>query len=263
MADPSDFANQLGQAPSETVGELILYRTAHDALRVEVLYEAETFWLDQRRMAELFGVDVRTVSYHLREIYVSGELAPEATLRKIWRVQVEGTREVRREIEIYHLDAIISVGYRVNSSQATQFRIWATQTLREFVIKGLVPSHSPSPSPRRFRILAGSTGRLLGRESCSCKGLGRGERRDLSGVFAKGEIRVVVEGRETPRRDFGRSFSGSSLMGLDLRLPVYASPPTSAQTWAQRVVQVFGTIEACSWTVQNPRSSTGSTWVAL
>jgi hypothetical protein len=132
------------------VGELILYRTAHDALRVEVLYEAETFWLDQKRMAELFGVDVRTVSYHLREIYASAELAPEATLRKIWRVQVEGTREVRREIEIYHLDAIISVGYRVNSAQATQFRIWATQTLREFVIKGFVLDDERLKLNKRF-----------------------------------------------------------------------------------------------------------------
>ncbi len=124
------------QTPQE--GELILYRTADDAVRVEVLHESETFWLDQRRMAELFGVDVRTVSYHLKEVYASGELSPEATLRKIWRVQLEGRREVRREIEFYNLDAVISVGYRVNSTQATQFRIWATQTLREFIVKGFV-----------------------------------------------------------------------------------------------------------------------------
>lgn len=83
------------QPPQE--GELILYRTADDAVRVEVLYESETFWLDQRRMAELFGVDVRTVSYHLKEVYASGELSQEATLRRIWRVQREGNREVRRE----------------------------------------------------------------------------------------------------------------------------------------------------------------------
>ena len=119
-------------------GELILYQTAEGAVRIEVLYESETFWLNQKRIADLFGVDLRTVSYHLNEIYASGELKAEGTLRKIWRVQTEGNREVRREIEFYNLDAIISVGYRVNSSQATQFRIWATQTLREFVIKGFV-----------------------------------------------------------------------------------------------------------------------------
>lgn len=127
------------QTPQE--GELIFYRTADDAVRVEVLYESETFWLDQRRMAELFGVDARTVSYHLKEVYTSGELTPEATLRRIWRVQTEGNREVRREIEFYNLDAIISVGYRVNSAQATQFRIWATQTLREFI----APTASTTP----------------------------------------------------------------------------------------------------------------------
>jgi hypothetical protein len=123
------------QPPKE--GELILYRT-DTAVRVEVLYETETFWLDQKRIAELFGVDVRTISYHLNEIYASGELMAEATLRKIWRVQREGSRDVRREIEFYNLDAIISIGYRVNSVQATQFRIWATQTLREFISKGFV-----------------------------------------------------------------------------------------------------------------------------
>lgn len=95
------------QPPIE--GELILYRTADEAVRVELLYESETFWLDQRRLAALFGVDVRTISYHLNEVYASGELEREATLRKVWRVQREGTREVRREIELYNLDAIISV----------------------------------------------------------------------------------------------------------------------------------------------------------
>lgn len=80
-------------------GELILYRTANDAVRVEVLYESETFWLDQRRLAELFGVDVRTVSEHLRNVYESGELSEEATLRKIRMVRTEGSREVARDIE--------------------------------------------------------------------------------------------------------------------------------------------------------------------
>ncbi len=136
------------QPPQE--GDLILYRTADDAVRVEVLYEAETFWLDQQRMAELFGVDFRTVSYHLKGVYASGELAPAATLRRIWRVQREGNREVRREIEFYNLDAIISVGYRVNSAQATQFRIWATHTLREFIVKGFVLDDERLKLNKRF-----------------------------------------------------------------------------------------------------------------
>jgi hypothetical protein len=91
-------------------GDLIFYQTSEGSVRVEMLYELETFWMNQKRIAELFGVDVRTVSYHLKEIYDSGELTPGATLRKIWRVQTGGNREIRREIEFYNLDAIISVG---------------------------------------------------------------------------------------------------------------------------------------------------------
>ncbi len=102
-------------------GELILYQTTERKVRIEVLYKAETFWLNQKKIAELFGVEIPTINYHLKEIYASGELQIEPTIRKILRVQTEGSREVRREIEFYNLDAIISVGYRVNSSQATQF----------------------------------------------------------------------------------------------------------------------------------------------
>ena len=119
-------------------GQLILYQTEAGTVRIEVLYQSDTFWLNQKKIAELFGVKLPTISYHLKEIYDTGELAREATLRKIRRVQREGERDVARDIEFYNLDAIISVGYRVNSAQATQFRIWATQTLREFVIKGFV-----------------------------------------------------------------------------------------------------------------------------
>ncbi|HMO15663.1 MAG TPA: virulence RhuM family protein [Pirellulaceae bacterium] len=131
-------------------GELIFYQTSDGAVKVEVLYEQETFWMNQKRIAELFGVEIHTVSYHLKEIYASGELTPEATLRKIRRVQTEGNRQVSREIEFYNLDAIISVGYRVNSTQATQFRIWATQTLREFIIKGFVLDDERLKLNKRF-----------------------------------------------------------------------------------------------------------------
>ena len=138
-------------APREpSPGDLILYRTPTGARRIEVLYDDKTFWLDQRKIGELFGVDVRTVSYHLAEIYESGELSEKATLRKIERVQTEGSREVRRHIEHYNLDAVISVGYRVNSAEATQFRIWATQTLREFVVKGFVLDDERLKLNKRF-----------------------------------------------------------------------------------------------------------------
>jgi hypothetical protein len=95
-------------------------------------------WLTQKRMAELFDVTVPTINEHIKNIFESHELNEKATVRKFRIVQTEGDREVAREVDIYNLDAIISVGYRVNSTQATQFRIWATQTLREYIIKGFV-----------------------------------------------------------------------------------------------------------------------------
>ncbi len=118
--------------------EILLYTGPDGTVRVEVTFEDETFWLTQRRMAELFGVDVRTVNEHLVNIFRSNELVEEPTIRKFRIVQTEGTREVAREVEFYSLDAIIAVGYRVNSRQATQFRIWATQVLRDFLVKGFV-----------------------------------------------------------------------------------------------------------------------------
>ncbi len=120
------------------VGDLILYETPTGKIRVEVYYEDESFWLSQLQMAELFGVDVRTINYHLQGVYESEELIEAATIRNFRIVRSEGNRSVSRDILHYNLDAIISVGYRVNSSQATQFRIWATNTLREFIIKGFV-----------------------------------------------------------------------------------------------------------------------------
>lgn len=120
------------------MSEIILYTSSDGAAKVEVFFEDESFWLTQRRMAELFGVSVPTVNEHLATNFESGELAREATIRKSRIVQIEGGREVERELDHYSLDAIIAVGYRVNSKQATQFRIWATNTLREFIIKGFV-----------------------------------------------------------------------------------------------------------------------------
>ena len=122
----------------ESRNDIILYSTPDGDVRVEVLYENETFWLTQKRISELFGVEVHTVNYHLKEIYKSGELKEKSTIRKIRIVQKEGQRDVQREVDVYNLDVIIAVGYRVNSYQATQFRIWATKTLREFMIKGFV-----------------------------------------------------------------------------------------------------------------------------
>src|ERR1017187_2195272 len=130
--------------------EIILYATPDGNVRVEVLFESETFWLSQKKMAELFGVESNTITYHLQEIYKSFELSSVATTRKIRVVQTEGSREVSREVDFYNLDAIIAVGYRVNSREATQFRIWATQVLREYLIKGFVLDDERLKQGKRF-----------------------------------------------------------------------------------------------------------------
>jgi hypothetical protein len=132
------------------MSEIIFYTSPDGVAKVEVLYEEETFWLTQRRIAELFGVDVRTINEHIGNIFESGELDREATIRKFRIVQIEGARQVGRELDHYSLDAIIAVGYRVNSKQATQFRIWATQTLKEFVIKGFVLDDERLKLNKRF-----------------------------------------------------------------------------------------------------------------
>jgi len=135
------------QTPSS---EIILYNSAEETIRVEVMYSAETFWLSQRRMAELFNVDVRTINEHLQNIFQTAELQEDRTIRKFRIVQKEGQRDISRDVEFYNLDAIIAVGYRVNSKQATQFRIWATQTLREFIIKGFVLDDERLKQGKRF-----------------------------------------------------------------------------------------------------------------
>lgn len=116
--------------------EFLLYTTPNGMVKVEVLLSNESIWLPQKRMAELFGVGVAAISKHLENIYESGELQREATLSILETVQQEGARQVTRKLEYYNLDAVISVGYRVNSAQATQFRIWATALIKEYIIKG-------------------------------------------------------------------------------------------------------------------------------
>lgn len=130
--------------------DIIFYNTPTGDVKIEVIFNDETFWLTQKRMAELFGVESHTITYHLKEIYKTGELEETATARKIRVVQKEGTRDVSRDLDFYNLDAIIAVGYRVNSYQATQFRIWATKTLREFIIKGFVLDDERLKQGKRF-----------------------------------------------------------------------------------------------------------------
>lgn len=119
-----------GQSP------FLLYGSDDDKVRVRVLLRDETIWLSLSQMAELFDVGIPAISKHLKKIYETGELARQATVSKMETVQSEGDRQVRRRLDYYNLDAIIAVGYRVNSRRATRFRIWATGVLKEFIIKG-------------------------------------------------------------------------------------------------------------------------------
>lgn len=118
--------------------DFLLFTAEDNDENIQVIHVFDTIWLSQKLLAKLFDVDVRTISEHLKNIYEQQELVKESTIRNFRIVQNEGIREVTREIEHFNLDAIIAVGYRVNSKRATQFRQWATKVLKEFAIKGYV-----------------------------------------------------------------------------------------------------------------------------
>lgn len=138
----------MSESPQQN--DIIFYNTPTGDVKIEVVFNDETFWLTQKRMAELFGVEVPAINKHLSNIYETGELDKAATISILETVQLEGSRMVKRKVEFYNLDAIIAVGYRVNSHQATQFRIWATKTLREFIIKGFVLDDERLKQGKRF-----------------------------------------------------------------------------------------------------------------
>ncbi len=121
-----------------SLDNFIFYTTPNGDVKLEVFFTDESLWLSQKMIAKLFAVDVRTINEHLQNIYITNELLKDSTIRNFRIVQKEGGRSVNRDIDFYNLDAIISVGYRVNSQRATQFRIWATNTLKEYVVKGFV-----------------------------------------------------------------------------------------------------------------------------
>ena len=116
--------------------EIIVYQSDDGHIKLEVRLQDETVWLTQQLIAELFQTTVPNISMHIRNIFEEGELTAQATVKKFLTVRREGNRDVRRELEFYNLDMIISVGYRVKSLIATRFRIWATQRLKEYIVKG-------------------------------------------------------------------------------------------------------------------------------
>jgi prophage maintenance system killer protein len=164
-----------GGRPDQPRGEVVLYQAADGQVSLEVRLERESLWLSQRQMSELFDKDTDTISLHLRNIYGEGELEESATTEESSVVQTEGRRQVRRRVRLYNLDAVLSVGYRVNSKRGTQFRIWATGVLRDHLVQGY------SVNVNRLRELNQAV-RLVA-DTARC--------RDLSGDEAKALLAVI------------------------------------------------------------------------
>ena len=158
-------------------GEVVLYRAPDGMITLDVHLEQETVWLSLNQMAALFERDKSVISRHLRNVFKEDELDRQATVANVATVQIEGERTVTRQVEYYNLDAVISVGYRVNSKRGTQFRIWATRVLRDHIVKGY------SVNKKRLRDLNQAV-RLIADTA---------KRRHLSGDEAKALLRVVGE----------------------------------------------------------------------
>jgi len=133
-----NIANNSGSQinPSATRSQIEIYQNKDNKTEIEVQFDNETFWMNQKQIAEVFGTKIPAINKHINNIINEGELRPEATISILEIVQKEGKREVARKVDFYNLDMIISVGYRVNSSKATQFRIWATERLKNYLVKG-------------------------------------------------------------------------------------------------------------------------------
>lgn len=160
-------------------GEIILYETPEGDIRLDVQLERESIWLTQKQMSQLFDKNTDTIGLHLRNIFKEGELAESATTEESSVVQQEGNRKVRRKVRFYNLDAIISVGYRVNSKRGTQFRIWATGILRDHILQGYTVNESRLRDLNRAVKLIADTAK----------------RRDLSGDEARALLAVVGDYR--------------------------------------------------------------------
>lgn len=151
------FFNNDGNIPSTNIEDtsfdsknVIIYQSEDGNISTQVIFKDETFWMPQKEIANLFGVGIPAINKHLSNIYSEGELSTDSTISKMEIVQKEGRRNVKRTTDFYNLDAIIAVGYRVNSKQATQFRIWSTNTLKEYIVKGFVLNDDMLKNGRQF-----------------------------------------------------------------------------------------------------------------
>ncbi len=210
---------------------IVLYQTDSTNICVSVCYANETFWLTQKAMAELFGVNVPNISKHLSNIYEEGELNKEATVSKMEIVQLEGERQVKRQAEFFNLDAIIAVGYRVNSKQATAFRIWATKTLKEYITKGFVLNDDMLKNGRpfgkdyfdelleRIREIRASERRAYQKisdvfEQCSYDYDKNSETTKAFYAFVQNKLHFAVTGKTAAELIYERADSAQPTMGL-------------------------------------------------
>lgn len=223
---------QSGLVPAQgNPSSIVLYEAADGKVTVKVVFARETFWLTQKTMAELFGVNVPAVNKHLANIYAEGELTPEATVSKMETVQDEGGRPVARTLEFYNLDAVIAVGYRVNSLKATHFRIWATNTLREFIVKGFVLNDTLLKNGRpfgkdyfdelleRIREIRASERRAYQKiadvfELCSSDYQSNSEETRLFYQIVQNQLHFAVTGQTAAEIIHGRADSAKPFMGL-------------------------------------------------
>jgi len=210
---------------------IILYSNKNGTVNITVTYLDETFWLTQKDIANLFAVEVPAISKHLTNIYETGELQKDSTISILETVQKEGKREVKRSLEFYSLDVIIAVGYRVNSKEATQFRIWATQTLKEFIIKGFVLNDEMLKNGKpygkdyfdelleRIREIRASERRVYQKlgdifEQCSADYSSNAEETRVFYKIVQNKLHFAITGKTAAEIVFERADKSKDFMGL-------------------------------------------------
>ena len=210
---------------------IVFYQTDETDVVVNVVYKDETFWLTQKAMAELFDVNPQAITKHLQNIYEENELQYDSTCSILEQVQKEGSRNVKRKLEFYNLDAIIAVGYRVNSKKATKFRQWATKTLREYITKGFVLNEKLLKNGKPFgqdyfdellekiREIRASERRAYQKitdifEQCSCDYDKNSETTKNFYAFVQNKLHYAVSGNTAAEIVYNRADSTKAHMGL-------------------------------------------------
>lgn len=216
---------------SEQTDNIVFYQTENADVVVNVVYKDETFWLSQKAMAALFDVNTQAITKHLSNIYEEQELVKDSTCSILEQVQKEGKRNVKRSVEFYNLDAIIAVGYRVNSKKATKFRQWATKTLREYITKGFVLNERLLKNGKQFgqdyfdellekiREIRASERRAYQKitdifEQCSCDYDKDSETTKNFYAFVQNKLHFAVSGNTAAEIVYNRADSQKEHMGL-------------------------------------------------